>query len=267
MGRLIHDTRRTDVRLIATGALIMTALALQAQVPGGVGRVSFSLEEWRSGPAGPGMRFVFQAEGVWSCSDIDAELQSEPSRLGTTIILGPFSSRPRPGPCPPTVTPAIGVRAITLGNGHWTLRVVNGTSSDEYAVEVTPVLIIVKPARAPTVSGAAYESELRVQRNSFALSCGALKDESSFCADVVRAIAGVSGIAELPVPSGAHGWQVQMNGYWYNEPTHYFSYTNDAALKTVVRLMRAKRKSVQSKTGFGLGLAFWDGQYFYASTD
>ena len=249
------------MKTLTAVALTLIALAapLHARPSGTIGRVSFSLEDWRSGASGPAMRFTFSAEGIWSCSEILAELRAE----GSTIVLGPFSSRPRPGPCPPTVVPAVGTKAIALSPGKYTLRVVNGSASDEYAVEVTPALITVKPVRAATASGVAHESEMRIRKNSFALSCGALKEEQAFCTDVVRAIAGASGITEIAVPAGAHGWQVQMNGYWYNEPTHYFSYASDAALAEAERILTAKQKAVAPRTGFGLGLALWDGQYFY----
>jgi hypothetical protein len=247
---------------VAVG-LIAVASQLSAQPSGAIGRATFTLEDWRSGSSGPGMRFTFQVEGIWSCSEIDAKLSAD----GSMIVLGPFTSRPRSGPCPPTVVPAIGTKAIALANGSYTLRVVNGTASDEYTVEITPALITVKPVRAASASAAAHESEMRIRKNSFALSCGSLKEEQAFCTDVVRATAGVNGVTEIAVPPGSHGWQVQMNGYWYNEPTHYYAYASDAALAEVERMLTAKRKAVAPRSGFGLGLAMWDGKYFYASTD
>jgi hypothetical protein len=239
------------------------APAARAQSGEGIGKVSFVLEETRGehGRA-PALRFVFQSTDLNQCQTLEAALLTQRD----TIFLGPFTSRALPGPCPPTATPAIGTRAIALSNGRYLLHVVNGGSRDLYSVDITAALISVRPLRPTEGSSVGDSLVMRVQRNTFSFSCGALKEGEPFCAGAVRAIASLSRISEVHVPSGARGWQAQMSGYWYNEPTKYFRYVGASDLANAEKVMRKQYQAVGAQTGYALAVATWDGKDVYVSS-
>jgi hypothetical protein len=231
-----------------------------AQSAGAPGPVSFQLSEAR-GAAGhaPVMRFAYQTAEIHQCATLESHLRVD----GTTIVLGPFSLNALKGPCPPTVTPAFGAKSVSLANGRYTLRVVNADTGS-YDVTVSDSLITVATTREAHGATAAYAAVLRIQANTFALTCGSPREDPKFCPGIVRALSGVAGVSAMSVPAGARGWQQQANGFWVNEPTHYFRYASDAALTEAEKLLAATMRSVPKNGGFGLAIAVSDGRDFYA---
>jgi hypothetical protein len=205
------------------------------------------------------MRFVYQTVEIHQCATLETPVRVN----GSAIVLGPFSLNALKGPCPPTVTPAFGARTVALTNGRYSLTVVNADTGT-YEVDVNDSLISVSAVRAAHGATARYGSVLRIQANTFALTCGSPREDPKFCPVIVSTLAGASGIMPVSLPAGAHGWQPQANGFWVNEPTRYFRYATEAALMNAESILTASAISVPKDAGFGLAIAVSDGRDFFA---
>ncbi len=229
-----------------------------AQSADAVGPVSFELSEMRGAPGrAPVMRFVYETVEIHQCATLDVTL----SVSGGTIVLGPFTARALSGPCPPTVTPAMGRREVTLANGSYSLSVVNRDTST-FRVEVTDAHINITRVRASEMASLRYASTMRVQANTFALTCGSPRETADFCPGIVQELSGIAGITAIAVAADVHGWQQQANGFWVNEPTRYFRFANATALTNAQRLLASRAYSLQKGAGYGLAIAIWDGNTF-----
>ena len=248
------------IAALVSASLATGAAAIAAQSGGAPGAVRFELSETRGAPGhAPAMRFAFQTVEIHQCATLEAALLVR----GNIIVLGPFSLRALKGPCPPTVTPAFGSRTVSVANGRYVLSVLNGDTGT-YEVGVSDSLITVEATGAARGATAAHAASLRIQPNTFALTCGSPREEPTFCPGVVRSLGSVPGVTVMNVPSGVHGWQQQANGFWVNEPTRYFRFASEAALSAAEMLISASARSVPKNAGFGLAIAVWDGRDFSA---
>jgi hypothetical protein len=246
------------IRIAITTALGARALTIAAQSADAVGPVSFELSETRGAPGrAPVMRFVFETVEIHQCATLDVKL----SVSGSAIVLGPFTARALTGPCPPTVTPAMGRKDVALANGSYSLSVVNRDTST-FRVEITDARIAITRVRASEMATLRYAAVMRIEPSTFALTCGSPRETADFCPGIVETLSGVAGITAIDVAAGVHGWQQQANGFWVNEPTRYFRYANATALTNAQGLLASRAYSLQKNSGYGLAIAIWDGNTF-----